>query len=115
MSESGKNCVVTKNSNGHLDVTFRNPHALTPEFVPETAGELYSILSSADSDIWMNLSGIEFISSAAINMLLKIRHNGEEKGIRFGLSHLEPSVQDVLRVTQLDQLFETQPGCKPCV
>lgn len=115
MFESEKNCVVTENPNGQLDVAFRNPHAFTPEFVPDTAGELYSILNSATSDIWLNLSGIDFISSAAINMLLKMRQNGEEKGIRFGLTHLEPSVQDVLRVTQLDRLFESQAGCQSCV
>jgi anti-anti-sigma regulatory factor len=43
-----------------------------------------------------------------------VEKGGEEKGIRFSLIHLEPSVQEVLRVTQLDRLFETQTGCESC-
>lgn len=108
MSERGKVCLIKEASKGQLDVSFRTPDAFTPEFVPDTAAELYSILNRATSDIRLNLSGINFISSAAINMLLKIRHNGEEKGISFGLTRLEPSVQDVLRITQLDRLFEIE-------
>jgi anti-anti-sigma factor len=125
MFESEKICVVKENSNGELDVSFRNTAAFTPEFIPETAAALYSILKSAGNlHVRLNLSGIDFISSAAINMLLKIRHIGEEngseekgseeKGIRFSLIHLEPSVQEVLRVTQLDRLFETQTDCESC-
>ena len=80
MFESEKICVVKENSNGQLDVSFRNTAAFTPEFIPETAAALYSILKSAGNlHVRLNLSGIDFISSAAINMLLKIRHIGEEK------------------------------------
>ncbi|MDA1249048.1 MAG: STAS domain-containing protein [Planctomycetota bacterium] len=110
MSESVNNCIVMENSNRQLEVKFRNPDAFTPEFVPETATELYSILNSATSDIRLNLSGIDFISSAAINMLLEIRHHGVEKGVSFSLGQVEPVVREVLRVMQLERLFE----CESC-
>jgi anti-anti-sigma factor len=114
MSESVKNCIVKENANRQLDVRFRNPDAFTPEFVPETATELYSILNYATSDIRLNLSEINFISSAAINMLLKIRHNGAEKGVSFSLTQVEPVVREVLRVMQLERLFKIESECESC-
>lgn len=114
MSESVNNCIVMENSNRQLEVKFRNPDAFTPEFVPETATELYSILNSTTSDIRLNLSGIEFISSAAINMLLKIRNHGAEKGVSYSISQVEPVVREVLRVMQLERLFEIESECESC-
>lgn len=118
MFESGEVCFITENSNGHLDIEFLIPSAMSPESIPETSAQLYRAIDRAmatvRTDILLDLSRIDFVSSAALNLLLKLRQRCEQNGIRLGLKNLAPQVRNVFEVTQLDQLLVIEPECETC-
>lgn len=118
-NESEEVCHISENENGHLDVTFLAPSALSPESIPRTEALLHAVVgrASADgasTDILLDMSRIDFVSSAALNLMLQVRHSCEEKNIRFGLTQLTPQIREVFQVTKLDRLFEIQPERKIC-
>ena len=118
MFESGEVCLVTENKNGHLDIEFLISSAMCPESIPETATHLDRIINrcmdNGPKDILLNMSCIDFVSSAALNLLLTLRQRCEKNGIRLGLKNLAPRVKDVFAVTQLDQLLNIEPECETC-
>lgn len=111
-------CLFSENSNGHLDVEFLIPAALCPESIPETSRQLNQVIDHAmanfRTDILLNMSRIDFVSSAALNLLLNLRERCEQNGIRLGLKNLAPQVRNVFEVTQLDQLLIIDPKCETC-
>ena len=118
MFEPEEACFIAENSNGHLNIEFLNPSAMCPEAIPETSKQLYQTIDHAmaaeGTNILLNLSRIDFVSSAALNLLLKLRERCEQNGIRLGLKNLAPQVRSVFEVTQLDQLLVIEPECETC-
>ncbi len=116
MFESGEVCLVTENSNGHFDVEFLIPSAMCPESIPGTSTQLFEIvdraMASVRTDILLNMSRIDFVSSVALNLLLKLRERCEQNGIQLRLKNLAPHVRSVFEVTQLDQLLAIESECE---
>jgi len=57
----------------------------------------------------LDLSGVEFIDSSGIGVLVELRNLAVEKQIRLAL-HPSPRVVEVLRLTALDEVFSTDAG-----
>ena len=118
MFESEEACFTTGNINGHLEIDFLSPSAMCPEAIPATSTKLYQVIDHAmateQTDILLNMSRIDFVSSAALNLLLNLRQRCEQNGIRLGLKNLAPRVKSVFAVTQLDQLLVIEAKCETC-
>lgn len=98
---------------GQLNLEFLEPAALSPPLIEETRTRLYAIIdngcAAGNSEILLNLRRIDFVSSAALNLLLNFREYCEGHDLRLGLKNLSPSVREVFRVTQLDRLLSIEP------
>ncbi|HEX9011795.1 MAG TPA: STAS domain-containing protein [Holophagaceae bacterium] len=81
----------TFNFDGHA--TFRE--ATTP--LLETSG-LDAIV--------LDLSGVVYMDSAALGMLLLLRERAEAKGLKVALSRPSPTVAGILQVVQFGRLFD---------
>lgn len=88
----------------HLEGTFTfDGHAAfkasTSEFL-ETSGFHTLIL---------DLSGVAYMDSAALGMLLLLRERAQAKGMQVVLSRPAPPVAAILTVVQFGKLFEIRP------
>ena len=61
------------------------------------------IAESTSKSIFLDLGEIEYIDSTAIGILLEMNKKSKEKGIAFGLLHVNAHVKKVLDVTKLSQ------------
>ncbi len=60
--------------------------------------------------IILDLSGVSYMDSAALGMLLLIRERAEAKGQKVILSRPSPTVLTILQVVQFGKLFEIREG-----
>ena len=65
------------------------------------------LLQHADQNIILDCGKMPFISSSGLRIFLKIRKEMSAKGGKVLLKHICPDVQQVFKMTKLDDLFET--------
>lgn len=58
------------------------------------------------SAIVLDLSGVAYMDSAALGMLLLLRERAEAKGLKVALSRPSPTVSGILQVVQFGKLFD---------
>ena len=69
--------------------------------------ELFRHLESKSSGtLMLDMSGIEYIDSAALGILLEMSKTADGKKISFGLLNVHDPVKKVLEVTQLDKVLK---------
>lgn len=64
------------------------------------------VLQQADHDIILDCEKMPFISSSGLRIFLKIRKEAAAKGGKMYLKNICPDVQQVFKMTKLDDLFE---------
>ncbi len=68
------------------------------------------ICSTAESrsgvPIALDLSGVPFISSLSLAVLIRMASNFRDRGQRLMLTGLNPNVREIIIKTKLDQMFE---------
>ena len=52
---------------------------------------------------------VEFVASAGLGMLIRIKKRSAERGIALRLCSIEQTVAEAIRITGLDQLFQIEP------
>ncbi len=52
---------------------------------------------------------VEFVASAGLGMLIRIKKRSAERGIALCLCSIEQTVAEAIRITGLDQLFHIEP------
>ena len=65
------------------------------------------VLQQADRNIVLDCEKMPFISSSGLRIFLKIRKEVAAKGGKMYLKNICPDVQQVFKMTKLDDLFET--------
>ena len=65
------------------------------------------LLQNADKNIILDCAKMPFISSSGLRIFLKIRKEAAAKGGKMYLRNICPDVQQVFKMTKLDDLFET--------
>ncbi len=65
------------------------------------------LLQHADCNIILDCGKMPFISSSGLRIFLKIRKEVAAKGGKMYLKDVCPDVQQVFKMTKLDDLFET--------
>ena len=61
---------------------------------------------SGAKNLLMDLSPVELAGSAALGMLIRLKGKCANEGCHFSLCGLQPTVAEVLKITQLDQIFD---------
>ena len=78
-----------------------------------TAGHLSEALRAAERDhpavVGLDLSGLNFIDSSGVHLLLAANRRARAAGRRFVVSHPSYPVRRVLSVTGLDRQIELRP------
>ena len=72
----------------------------------QVADTLDPLLQHADSNIILDCEKMPFISSSGLRIFLKIRKEVAAKGGKMCLKHVCPDVQQVFKMTKLDDIFE---------
>ena len=58
----------------------------------------------------LDLGNVEYVTSTILGHLVALHKRLREGGGRLSLEHVRPAVQDILRVTQLDQVLDLKAG-----
>jgi anti-sigma B factor antagonist len=75
--------------------------------IQELAAELESLLSdNAPKNVLLNLSRVEFISSAALNRLITYNNRIKKAGGQLKVSNLKPQIEEVFAITRLNKHFD---------
>jgi anti-sigma B factor antagonist len=75
--------------------------------IQELAAELDTLLSdNASKNVLLNLSRVDFISSAALNRLITYNNRIRKGGGQLKLSNLKPQIEEVFAITRLNKHFD---------
>ena len=81
-----------------------------PTVMQELVQELTSQLDQIQhKHILLNLSRVEFISSAALNRLINFQKRVRDAGGEVKLCSLQPPVDEIFHATRFNQVVEIQP------
>lgn len=95
------NCNVTvKDSTANIAVEGRLSAAEVPELESALAG-----IAEEVSDFKLDLSGLEYIASAGLRVLVSVGKTAAARGGSLTLEHPGANVRDVLEMTGLDTIF----------
>lgn len=72
----------------------------------QIANTLDPLLQQADNNIVLDCGKMPFISSSRLRIFLKIRKEVAAKGGKMCLKNVCPDVQQVFKMTKLDDIFE---------
>ena len=103
-----------------MEVT-RNGDRTTARFVRLTSlNEYYAdqvgtqLLALADAPgtrfVSLDLGNVEYVTSTILGHLVALHKRLQGAGGRLTLENVRPAVQDILRVTQLDQVLDLRPA-----
>jgi anti-sigma B factor antagonist len=96
---SGTTCVAV--------VGFRDEKLSGPTLMQELAEDLASLLENLEQkNVLLDLSHVEFISSAALNRLINFQKRVHDAGGKLKLCGLRPAIESVFAATRLNQLFD---------
>jgi anti-sigma B factor antagonist len=74
-----------------------------------------AIAASAKSFFVLDLGGVEFLTSAALGLIINIHANLIERGCSFALAAPQGEVARVLRQTRLDKILRVCPSVQEAV
>lgn len=74
------------------------------------AAAAQAFLDRVNGTVTLDCSGLEYISSAGLGVLLKTHKRLLSSGGRLRLSGLKPHLRDIFTYSGFDQLFEIDPA-----
>ncbi len=78
--------------------------------------QLLELLENADEKkIVVDFRLVDFVSSAGLGMLIRIKKRCGEKGKRLRICSLEPTVAETIHITGLDQLFQISKDAEQAI
>lgn len=87
-------------------VRFLDKKIMDPVGIGEMGDELIALVEKEQrKNLLLNFSGVEFLSSAALNKLIILDKRVKTQGGKLQLCNLRPEIFDVFAVTRLTQLF----------
>ena len=74
------------------------------------AASAQSFLDAAQGTVTLDCSGLEYISSAGLGVLLKTQKRLLASGSKLRLTGVNRHLQDIFRYSGFDQIFEIEPA-----
>ncbi|MBN1817559.1 MAG: STAS domain-containing protein [Sedimentisphaerales bacterium] len=62
-----------------------------------------------DIKLVMDFSSVQFLTSAALGLLIRISKKVRENQGQMSLCGIQPKIMEVFKITQLDRVFDIQP------
>ncbi len=87
-------------------VRFVDRRILDASNIEELGDELFALVETENRNrLLLNFTGVEFLSSAALNKLIILDKKVKSSGGKLVLSDLRQEIKEVFAITRLDQLF----------
>ena len=79
--------------------------AICDEGTAEVRAALVTALESGAPRILVDFSGVEYMSSSGIGMMVSMLKRCHQAGIAFAISGLSTDIRELFELTRLDQVF----------
>jgi len=96
--------VSTESRNGKTSIVLKGRFDFTAHRAFKQAYEA-ALGDGAANEVVLDMSGVEYLDSSALGMLLILRDRARETTKKVSLGNCSGSVKDVLRVANFDKLF----------
>jgi anti-sigma B factor antagonist len=88
-------------------VRFVDRRILDATNIEELGAELFGLIEQEHrKNLLLNFSGVEFLSSAALNKLIVLDRKIRRIGGKLKLSDLRPEIYEVFVITRLHEMFD---------
>ena len=111
--------VFMANENRKMDVTetdgvtvvlLSDQRILDELSISQIGSDLTEIIEEADNPrIVINFSKVTNMSSSALGMLITLHKRAREAGGELRLCNIQPTIQEVFKITRLDEIFQICP------
>ncbi len=99
--------ISSKTTNGTTEITVAGTVDLYS--APELRSSLLDAVPKAEEDVLVDLSGIDYMDSSGIAVLVEGLRSARSNDTRLVLRAPSRAVMKVLELAKLDQLFEIEP------
>src|SRR5688572_24195193 len=81
------------------------------EYYADQVGKLLPALADPPGTkfVTLDLGNVEYVTSTVLGHLVALHKRLQTSGGRLSLDNVRPAVQEILRVTQLDQVIDLRP------
>lgn len=87
-------------------IKFVDRRILDAANIEELGDELFGLVENdGKKQLLLNFTGVEFLSSAALNKLIILDKKVKSNGGKLVLSDMRQEIKEVFAITRLDQLF----------
>jgi anti-sigma B factor antagonist len=88
-------------------VRFTDRRILEATNIEELGAELFGLIEREHrKNLLLNFSGVEFLSSAALNKLIVLEQKVKRIGGKLKMSNLRPEIYEVFVITRLHEFFD---------
>ena len=98
------------NKNGEITVVqFKRNKYLASDDIQQMGDELFQVVTDGATQVVLDMSAIEFLSSAALNRLIMLNKKFKDVGGALRLSGLTSEIDKIFTITRLNTLFTIHP------
>ena len=103
--------VVNHSTQGDIGIlTIEQARLLDDANLRDVQKQLLELLDHSDAKkIILDFHLVDFVSSAGLGMLIRVKKRCTDGGKALRLCSLEPTVAETIRITGLEQLFQIEP------
>ena len=101
---------VTRNGD-RTTARFANLTSLNEYFADQLGKQLLALADAPGTRfVTLDLGNVEYVTSTVLGHLVALHKRLQTSGGRLSLDNVRPAVQEILRVTQLDQVLGVRPA-----
>ena len=109
MANKNRKMDVTE-TDGVTVVLLSDQRILDELSISQIGSDLTEIIEEADNPrIVINFSKVTNMSSSALGMLITLHKRAREAGGELRLCNIQPTIQEVFKITRLDEIFQICP------
>ena len=101
---------ISLSQNGDVTVvTFAQPKFLDDGDIQQMGDELFQVVDSGVEKILLDMSTVQFLSSAALNRFINLHKRVKNAGGELRLVSITSEIEKIFAITRLNTLFSIHP------
>ena len=97
---------ISLSQNGDVTVVaFSQPKFLDDGDIQQMGDELFQVVDSGVEKIMLDMSTVQFLSSAALNRLIMLHKRVKTTGAALRMVSVTPEIEKIFAITRLNTLF----------
>jgi len=98
---------VQRNLGDVATVSFAQQNILDAVLIEKMGAGLKALVDGEPrTKFVLNFTGVDYLSSAALGMLISLQKKVATKGGKLKLAGIKPSIMEVFHITKLDEVFD---------